>query len=238
MAPFLFFLFGAGFCFHFLCSQPPRSWGSVQWSRPFVWDERRDDRYQSPQMPPRVPVAPTCSAGPGPALNVGGQSSLCPLGEKAKRNPRPASQGSAARSEGVCGSAPHLTQRPSLFPGERRFWSTQSPGSEATLGCACVGVKAAIASGSLATRAGADLSSAREVPLFPSPPPRGRITTRWVDILRKSCSAVRPPPQVTSLFPGCWMTARPPCTIKMEPSRQQRRGAVQAAYLPSELISP
>lgn len=162
MAPFLFFLFGAGFCFHFLCSQPPRSWGSVQWSRPFVWDERRDDRYQSPQMPPRVPAAPTCSAGPGPALNVGGQSSLCPLGEKAKRNPRPASQGSAARSEGVCGSAPHLTQRPSLFPGERRFWSTQSPGSEATLGCACVGVKAAIASGSLATRAGADLSSAPE----------------------------------------------------------------------------
>lgn len=168
MVPFLFFLF------HFLRSQPPPSWGSVQWSRPFVWDESRDDRSQSPQMPPRVPAAPTCSEGPGPALNVGGQSSLCPLGEKAKRNPRPVSQGSAARSEGVCGSAPHLTQRPSLFPGERRFWSTQSPGSEAT----CAGVKAAIASGSLATRAGADLSSAGQVPLFPSPPPRGRITAR------------------------------------------------------------
>ena len=54
----------------------------------------------------------------------------------------------------------------------------QTPGSEATLGCACGWMKVVITSGSLATRVGTDLSSAGLVPLFPSPPPRGRITAR------------------------------------------------------------
>lgn len=63
----------------------------------------------------------------------------------------------------------------------------------------------------------------------PDCPPRGRITARLVDIMRKRGSAVRPLPQVTGLVPGCRGAAGLPCRIK---------GAVQTlrAYPPPKLI--
>lgn len=98
MEPFLFLLFRAHFCFHFLGAQPPLSWLSLAVKATCLgWREATDP--QSPQMPPRSCSLPTRGQPASSALCPQFEQGTGPLSSWEKKIR--VSQGSAACPGGV-----------------------------------------------------------------------------------------------------------------------------------------
>ena len=132
-----------------------------------------------PRVFPQSPIgmnlpAPLCGhvfSGVEPCPTAGQAIGLLSSWGKAKRNPRPGSQGTLACSNGVCESESDPTQPLSCHSlGKDGFGPCRALAPKATLGCVHGWPMVVITSDSLTTRAGTELGSPGLGPLFLSQP--------------------------------------------------------------------